>query len=85
MKTLFDEAKDILPVLPEKSVINSYSGIRCKLLGPDDGGLADYRIEESKHNTGSISLLGIESPGLTSAPAIAVEIKNIFPSTVGVI
>jgi len=78
MKTLFNESKEILPALPEKAVINAFSGIRCKLASPDEGGWADYRIEESKNTHGLINLLGIESPGLTGAPAIAKEITRMI-------
>jgi glycerol-3-phosphate dehydrogenase len=78
MKFLLTEAKKIIPAIPDKAVINTYSGIRCKIASPEKGGWADYRIEESKQTDGMINLLGIESPGLTSAPAIAVYIKNII-------
>jgi len=92
MKNLFQEARAIIPSLPDKAVINAYSGIRCKLSPHESGGWADYRIEESKNIHGFINLLGIESPGLTAAPSIAKEItkmishfvkleqKNIFKS-----
>jgi glycerol-3-phosphate dehydrogenase len=78
MKILMTEAKEILPALPEKAVISAYSGIRCKLASPKDGGWADYRIEESKKTNGLINLLGIESPGLTGAAAIAKEITTMI-------
>ena len=81
MKTLFKEAKEIIPALPEKAVINAYSGIRCKLASSEQGGWADYRIEESKQTPGLINLLGIESPGLTGAPAIAKEVARIIAQT----
>ena len=78
MKQLLEEAKEIIPSLPDKAVINAYSGIRCKLSPPEAGGWADYRIEESKHTPGMINLLGIESPGLTAAPAIAKEVVRMI-------
>ena len=78
MKTLFKEAKELIPSLPDKAVINAYSGIRCKLASPEKGGWADYRIEESTQTLGLINLLGIESPGLTGAPAIAKEVTKII-------
>lgn len=78
MNILVEEAKQIIPKLPDKAVINAYSGIRCKLASEKSGGWADYRIEESKMIDGMINLIGIESPGLTSAPAIAKEIKRII-------
>ena len=78
MKTLLKEAKEIIPGIPDKGVINAYSGIRCKLASPGSGGWADYRIEESKKNPGLINLLGIESPGLTGAPAIAKHVVGLI-------
>ncbi len=82
METLLCEAKEILPNLPEKAVISAYSGIRCKLASPAEGGWADYRVEESKQTPGFINLLGIESPGLTAAPAIAKEVTKMISKSV---
>jgi len=82
MKNLLNEAKEIIPTIPDKAVINAYSGIRCKLASPEEGGWADYRIEESKQTPGFISLLGIESPGLTGAPAIAKEVARIISQSI---
>jgi glycerol-3-phosphate dehydrogenase len=82
MKTLLSEAKDIIPCLPEREIINAYSGIRCKLATPEEGGWADYRIEESKQTPGLINLLGIESPGLTGAPAIAKKVTRMVSKIV---
>ena len=82
METLFCEAREIIPDLPKKSVINAYSGIRCKLASPAEGGWADYRIEESKKTPGFINLLGIESPGLTAAPSIAKEVTKMLSKSI---
>ena len=71
MDALLNESKDLIPSIPDNAVINAFSGIRCKIASPEEGGWADYRIEESKKNPGFINLIGIESPGLTAAPAIA--------------
>jgi len=78
MNMLLNEAKEIIPALPEKAVISAYSGIRCKLASAESGGWADYRIEESKNISGLINVLGIESPGLTAAPAIAKEVTKMI-------
>ncbi|MBN2066407.1 MAG: NAD(P)/FAD-dependent oxidoreductase [Candidatus Thermoplasmatota archaeon] len=78
MKTLLQEAREIIPTLPENATINAYAGIRCKLSSPRTGGWTDYRVEESKHIAGLIHLLGIESPGLTAAPAIAKEVTRMI-------
>ena len=77
MKTLLRDARKIIPTLPDNAVINAYSGIRCKLAPLESGEWVDYRIEKSKHTPGLINLLGIESPGLTGAPAIAQEIATM--------
>jgi len=70
MKMLLDEAQAMGPGIPRKAVINGYSGVRCRTQ-PLEKGLLDYRIEESKKNPGMFNLIGIESPGLTGAVAIA--------------
>jgi glycerol-3-phosphate dehydrogenase len=77
-KTLLKEAKEIIPELPNNSVINAYAGIRCKLVSNKGLGWTDYRIEESNKTPGLINLLGIESPGLTAAPAIAKKIVQMI-------
>ena len=78
MKILQKESKEIISNLPDKDVINAYSGIRCKLASLEDGGWSDYRIEESNQTPGLINLLGIESPGLTAAPAIAKYVTRMI-------
>ncbi len=77
MNQLLIEAKKIIPSIPDKGVISAYSGTRCKLASPEEGRWADYRIEESKQTPGLINLLGIESPGLTAAPAIAKYVTEL--------
>jgi glycerol-3-phosphate dehydrogenase len=74
MNTLLRESKEILPKISKNNVINAYSGIRCKLSSEKEKTWMDYNIYESKNNSGFISLIGIESPGLTAAPAIAKEV-----------
>ena len=41
MDSLLCEAKEIIPDLPEKATISAYSGIRCKLDSPNEGGWSD--------------------------------------------
>lgn len=55
-----------------KDLSPAMSGIRPKLQSPD-GRFRDFviRHESQKNLTGFINLIGIESPGLTSSPAIA--------------
>jgi len=66
------EAARLMPELAGASFIHSYTGIRPKLIDPAGGDrFADFIVEESRSKPGWISLVGIESPGLTAAPALA--------------
>ncbi|MDC7226664.1 MAG: NAD(P)/FAD-dependent oxidoreductase, partial [Spirochaetales bacterium] len=72
MAQLKKEAFELMPELEGHAFIRSYSGMRPKLFTKESGtGFADFIIEESDNFPGMINLMGIESPGLTSAPAIA--------------
>ncbi|MEA1987454.1 MAG: NAD(P)/FAD-dependent oxidoreductase [Candidatus Marinimicrobia bacterium] len=72
LEQLKKEAFHLLPDLKKATFIKNYSGIRTKLIS-ENGKIKfeDYIIEESKEVENLINLIGIESPGLTSAPAIA--------------
>lgn len=65
------EASRYWPGLPRERIIGSYAGIRAKLNPPEIGGFADFFIEESSRCPRLINLVGLESPALTAAPAIA--------------
>jgi glycerol-3-phosphate dehydrogenase len=66
------EAGRLMPGLERASMIHSYTGIRPKLIDPRRGDkFADFVVEESRLRPGWINLVGIESPGLTAAPALA--------------
>lgn len=62
------------PALPDDALLPDYAGIRPKLGGPHDPP-ADFRIDgPSVHgHCGLVVMMGIESPGLTSALALANE------------
>lgn len=65
------------PGLPDGAITPDYSGCRPKLSGPGEPA-ADFRIDgpELHGIEGLVNLFGIESPGLTSSPAIADEVKR---------
>jgi glycerol-3-phosphate dehydrogenase len=69
------DAKSMLPELEESDLQLAYTGIRPKLMPPDRGGFVDFVIEADRDVPQVIQLIGIESPGLTAAPAIA---KHVF-------
>lgn len=60
-----------VPDLPLRSVITSFAGNRAH----EDG--HEFIIEESADAPGFVDVAGIESPGLTSAPAIGVMVCSI--------
>lgn len=63
------------PALPDGALQPAYTGIRPKISGPGEPA-ADFRIDgPGQHGiAGLVNLLGIESPGLTAALAIADEV-----------
>lgn len=80
MQQLMKEALEMVPDLRTYTAIKNFSGMRSKLFGPESSsGFEDYYIRESSNIPNLIHLIGIESPGLTSAPAIARHvIENII-------
>ena len=66
-----------LPMIRKEDLHPDMSGIRAKLQGPGDP-MRDFVIahEEDRGYPGLINLVGIESPGLTSAPTIAEMVGN---------
>jgi glycerol-3-phosphate dehydrogenase len=77
MPELRREGQRMLPELAASDFIRSFAGNRPKLTPPEKGGNSDFVIEEAAGFPGFIHLLGIESPGLTSAPAIAAEVRDL--------
>lgn len=65
LSDVIEKAKKMVKNLPLGSVITSFAGVRAY------SDKHDFIIEESKTAKNFIILAGIESPGLTSAPAIA--------------
>ena len=67
------------PALPSGTLQPSYSGVRPKIHGPDEAA-PDFRIDGPQQHgvRGLVNLFGIESPGLTSAMAIAEEVAGML-------
>lgn len=65
------------PTLPDGALTPDYAGCRPKLSGRGELA-ADFRVDgpETHGLEGLVNLFGIESPGLTSSPAIAEEVAN---------
>ncbi len=77
MAQLRKEGHALLPELKTTDFIRSFSGLRPKQTPPEVGGFKDFVIENRDDVKGFINLLGIESPGLTSSPAIAIKVRDM--------
>jgi len=68
----YEAARRYLPQIQMDDLAPDFSGVRPKLQGPGED-FRDFviRDEADKGYPGFINLVGIESPGLTSSPAIA--------------
>lgn len=69
-----DAVKQVIPNLTTRNAITSFAGLRAHIESED----SDFVIAPSKVNERFINVAGIESPGLTAAPAIARYVGNIF-------
>ncbi len=72
--TIFDKASDNVAKLPFNKVITSFCGLRSV------GSTGDFII---KNRDNVITLAGIESPGLSSAPAIAEYVEAMLKNEMG--
>jgi len=70
------EAKEILPSIPLNDIIYAFSAVRSKITPPEEKESRDFIIREDLENF--INLIGIESPGLTSSPAIAKMVVQMI-------
>ena len=78
-------AKQLLPAIEPSDLVLAYSGIRAKLVPPPSTrsagirkrAFADFIIQPDPQFPRVIQLIGIESPGLTSAAAIAEHVSKL--------
>ena len=71
----YAEVRKYWPQLPDGALLPGYAGMRPKISGPHEAA-ADFAVLGPRAHgvPGLVHLLGIESPGLTSALAIAAEV-----------
>ena len=74
-------AVTLLPELKLEDLHLAYSGLRPKLVPPGGHGIADFIIARDPACPRAIHLVGIESPGLTAAPAIARHLAPLVAET----
>jgi len=65
------------PAVRGAELVPDYAGIRPKLAGPGEG-FRDFVVEETSDHAapGFVACIGIESPGLTAALAIAARVAS---------
>ncbi|MDD5766236.1 MAG: NAD(P)/FAD-dependent oxidoreductase [Candidatus Marinimicrobia bacterium] len=80
----FESVRSFLPFLKPEDLTPEMSGIRPKLQKPG-GDVRDFVIveESEKGLPGMINLIGIESPGLTASPAIAIHVGRMVEHVFG--
>ena len=69
---VFEGAKSLVPSLDPRKIIAQFAGVRA---ASDRG---DFVVELSPQVPGLLHLAGIESPGLTAAPAIAADVPRLL-------
>lgn len=71
-----------LPSVKLEDLQPSYSGVRPKLVSKDENKkkFADFYVKEEQGFKGFVNLMGIESPGLTSALAIGEYVRSLYHS-----
>jgi glycerol-3-phosphate dehydrogenase len=83
-------ASQLVPNIEPFDLTLSYSGIRAELtpspaasLNGLNSGIVDFIIERDPEFPQVIHLIGIESPGLTSAPSIAEQVVGMAADILG--
>lgn len=82
LSEIWQSAQKLVPSITPRAIIGVFAGMRasgnatCKVCGIDYH--HDFVIERAEEVEGLINLAGIESPGLTSAPAIAERVVELL-------
>ncbi len=82
LQSLRTEGQKLLPELKMSDFIRNFAGNRAKRTPPSVGGNGDFIIEEARDVQNFINLVGLESPALTSSPAIALDVKEILANKI---
>lgn len=72
LAAVMNGVRQYVPSIDRRSAITVFAGLRAV------GDRHDFIIEESKSAPGFVNVAGIESPGLTSAPAIAEYVTEML-------
>jgi glycerol-3-phosphate dehydrogenase len=69
---VFAMAARMIPSISKRDIITSFAGLRATLPGDD------FYIDLSQKAPGLVQAAGIQSPGLTAAPAIAEHVRDLL-------
>ncbi|MBS3825618.1 NAD(P)/FAD-dependent oxidoreductase [Candidatus Bipolaricaulota bacterium] len=72
LNEVFSGATDLFPGIDTSKIVTNFAGLRAK------AGSDDFEIGESDEVEGFINVGGIQSPGLTAAPAISGHIVDLL-------
>ncbi|MBN1697707.1 MAG: NAD(P)/FAD-dependent oxidoreductase [Spirochaetales bacterium] len=72
LEEVFSEARRMVDAISKKEIITSFAGLRPTLKGND------FYIDLSKKAPNVIQVAGIQSPGLTASPAIALYVTGLL-------
>lgn len=68
---VFEKQKKTMPHLSQRDIITYFTGVRAPTFEED------FIIEKGRHTSNIIHCAGIQSPGLTTAPAVALDIEKM--------
>lgn len=69
---VFYSARRLIPAVSERNIITSFAGLRPTIAGDD------FYIDLSQKAPRFVQAAGIQSPGLTAAPAVAEHVKDLL-------
>ncbi len=72
LNQIIQSAKKLVPLISPKDVISSFAGLRPTLPS------GDFCVERSEKVDRLVQVAGIQSPGLTAAPAIGEYVKDLL-------
>lgn len=77
IKVTYDKQKGTVPLTSERDIITYFTGVRAPTFEED------FVIEWGRHCSNMLHCGGIQSPGITAAPAFAIDIADMVVEYLG--
>ena len=71
IRTVFDKQTQTMPALSQRDLITYFTGVRAPTFEED------FILEPGRNTKNLIHIAGIQSPGLTTAPAVAIDMAAL--------